>query len=235
MTMTFLPMDGVVTVMFGKRIWSGLEPRILRLRPQSGDLAHVERESGGGSRATERLADAVVPTAIADGCRQAGREDRKYCAAVIVIAAQIGEVDVQGLDLRSGRFRERLECSERVADGRRVRQSRTRRGKHLCRRAVERGKGGKRIAPGRCKPGAERNHGRDVLGAQSFEEVGILRVAAHAGAGCERAVDADMTEVEVQRAHTCGGERRQQQQDYLGVAGTASFTEKLGAASCDVA
>ena len=142
---------------------------------------------------------------------------------------------MQGLDLRPGRVRERLECSERVADGRRVRQSRTRRGQHLGRRAVERGKGGKRIAPRGCKPRAERNHGRDVLGAQSFEEFGILRVAAHAGAGCERSVDADMTEVEVQRAHTRGVERRQQQQDHLGVAGNARFTEKLGADLCDLA
>src|SRR5512141_1703365 len=48
-------------------------PRLLACN-DPGQLAQVQREAGGGTRAAERLADAVVATAVADRRRLAGGE-----------------------------------------------------------------------------------------------------------------------------------------------------------------
>ena len=66
------------------------------------EAAQVHRESCGGARAPERAADAVVAaaaTAIDDRAVLALREHRERRARVVVIAAQVGEVDVDRVDV----------------------------------------------------------------------------------------------------------------------------------------
>src|SRR5215831_5812688 len=74
-------------------------------RLQPCELAQVEREAGRRPRAPESLADAVVAFAAADGVGLAGREHGEARASLVMIAAQIGEIDVQGLDSRLGGLR----------------------------------------------------------------------------------------------------------------------------------
>src|SRR5215472_5632688 len=65
---------------------------------QARELAQIQRESGGGARAAERLADAVVALAAADRVWLTRREYREAGAVLVVVAAQVCEIDVQSLD-----------------------------------------------------------------------------------------------------------------------------------------
>src|SRR5690349_16338296 len=89
MTTTFLPMCAIASALAGDAA-------------QRGELAQVERKPGGGASAAERLADAVVPLAAADGVGFALGEHRETGAGLVVIAAQIREIDMQRGDLRAG-------------------------------------------------------------------------------------------------------------------------------------
>src|SRR4029453_9372007 len=102
-----------------------------------------------GTRTPERLADAVVAAAVADRRGLARRVRRKDHTAVVMVAAQVAEIDVQRVDARLARLRERLERDERVADRRNVRQAFARAREHVARRTVERGQGDERVTPGR--------------------------------------------------------------------------------------
>src|SRR5687768_10996763 len=58
------------------------------VRAQGGELAQIDAEARGGTRAAERLADLVVAAAAADRIRLSFGVGREYHAAVIVITAQ---------------------------------------------------------------------------------------------------------------------------------------------------
>src|ERR1043166_8759920 len=113
------------------------------------ELTKVEREARCRARASERLADTIVASAIADGGCLAGGKHRKDRTVVIVIAAKVREIDVERLDAGSDGFRKGLERSQRIGDRRRVGQSVARLCKHLLRGTIERRKRGKRLAPRR--------------------------------------------------------------------------------------
>ena len=91
------------------------------------------------------------------------------------------------------------------------------------------GKRGQRIAPRGRQPRREVGDGGRVLGTERCEELRILAVAADAGARGDRAVDADVAEVEMQPANARRSDRRQEQTQHLDVAGNAGLAEELGA------
>src|SRR4051812_3351639 len=85
----------------------------LPAREHARELTKIERKAGRRARAAECLADAVVAATFADGIRLARGEHRKYRAVVIMIAAKVGEIDVQRVDERRGHLDERFERGER--------------------------------------------------------------------------------------------------------------------------
>src|SRR5438132_11799383 len=80
---------------------------LLLASDDAGELAQVERESRGRPRAPKRLADAVVALAASDGVGLPGGKHRKARTRLVVIAAQVGEIDVQRFDVRRRRLRKR--------------------------------------------------------------------------------------------------------------------------------
>src|SRR5262245_52412786 len=102
------------------------------------ELPQVEREAGRGSRAAERLPDAVVASAVADRRGMPGGEHGEDRSVLVMIAAQVGEIDVQRLDVRRRRAGERVERIEGVGDGGSVGQLGAGAGEDLLRRSVER-------------------------------------------------------------------------------------------------
>src|SRR5271167_1488107 len=104
---------------------------------QRGQLAQVERETRRRAGAAESLANAVVALAAADGAALARGKHREAYPALIVIAAQVGEIDVHGFDLVTRGPGQRFERSERAGDRRSVRQPRPRPREHFLRRAVQ--------------------------------------------------------------------------------------------------
>src|SRR5690242_17839706 len=83
---------------------------------QRGELAQVEREAGRRPRAPERFADTVVAFAAADRIGFALGEHRKTRAGLVVIAAQIREIDMQRGHLRAGGQRKRFQRRHRDGD-----------------------------------------------------------------------------------------------------------------------
>ena len=86
------------------------------------ELPQVEREAGGGPRAPERLADAVVAAAVADRARLARGEHREDRAVLVMISSQVGEIDVERFDVRLRGLRERRQattahCGSRACRG----------------------------------------------------------------------------------------------------------------------
>ena len=112
-----------------------------------GELAQVERKAGRGTRAAESLADLVVAPAAADRIGLAGGEHREARAGLVVIAAQIGEIDVQRFDPWPRGLRERGERGQRAGDRGRIGQPRARRCEHFVRRPVQRRQRDECIAP----------------------------------------------------------------------------------------
>src|SRR5271167_4408409 len=88
------------------------------------ELAQVQGESRRRAGAAEGLADAVVALAAADRAGLARGKHRETRAALIMIAAQVGQIDVQRFDLVACGARKGLQRGERAGDRRRVRQLR---------------------------------------------------------------------------------------------------------------
>src|SRR5262249_33710503 len=110
MTTTFLPL-------FTDRCLRKCRPlQSRRARPQPRELAQVQCKARRRPRAPERLADAVVALAAPDGIGFARGEYRKAGAGLVMVAAQIREIDVQGPDLRPRRLREQVERRESAGD-----------------------------------------------------------------------------------------------------------------------
>ena len=164
-----------------------------------GQLAQVQREAGGRPRAAERLADAVVAAAVADRVRLARgehREDRDRC----------------GNDSRAGRRDRRAALRPAARTWSRARRApsahsrwRGRREASIARPAapparVRRGRAA-RAAHRATRPAASTVTACDaghVLRAHRLEQLALLAVARDAGAARKRAVDADVTEIEMQ-------------------------------------
>jgi hypothetical protein len=224
MTTTFLP---VAVRSIAKPGVSGVNAS--GARDDAGELAQVEREAGGRPRAAERTADAVVAAAVADRAGLARREHRERRAVVVMIAAQVGEIDVQRLDLRLCRAYERGQRRQRVGDRRHVGKLARRAREHLVGGAVERRQRAQRVAPRARQPRGERIDRRRVLGAHRLEHLVVVAVVADAGAVGERAIDGGMAEVEVQARDAGRRQRRQQERDDLAVTFDAGLAEELGA------
>src|SRR5215468_10449901 len=118
-------------------------------RGEPGELAQIQREAGGGACAPERLADAIVALAASDGIRLAGGEHRKACTRLVMVTAQVGEIDVQCLDFAVRGLRELVERGEGAGDRGRVGEPGARGGEHFPRGSVERGQGHERFPPSR--------------------------------------------------------------------------------------
>src|SRR5262245_30160621 len=95
MTTTFLPMLRSSLVLTGPGSGDAGSAAAVQ---HAGELAQIEREPGCRSRAAECLADAVVAAAVANVVGLARGEDGKDRAVLVMIAAQIREVDMQRLD-----------------------------------------------------------------------------------------------------------------------------------------
>src|SRR5271157_5852013 len=95
--------------------WSRSEPS-RRAADEGCELAQVEGESGRRTGAAEGLADAVVALAAADRVGLARGKHRETRAALIMIAAQVGQIDVQRLDLVASGVRKGLQRGERTGD-----------------------------------------------------------------------------------------------------------------------
>src|SRR5258706_2117822 len=94
------------------------------------DFAQVQRKARRRARPAIGLADVVVPAAACDRIRHAVDVRREHHAAVVRIAAQIGQIDHHfgADDLR----RKEREVVERAGDFRRIRQARTRFREYRC-------------------------------------------------------------------------------------------------------
>src|SRR5271165_6416191 len=90
------------------------------------ELAQVEGEPGRRTGAAERLADAIVALAAADRVGLARSKHRETRAALIMIAAQVGQIDMQRFDLVARGVRKGLQGRERAGDRRGIRQLRAR-------------------------------------------------------------------------------------------------------------
>src|SRR5271169_239730 len=97
-----------------------------RAADERGKLTQVQREPRRRAGAAEGFADAVVALAAADRAGLAHGEHRKTRAALVVIAAQVGQIDVQRFDPVTSGLRERLQRRECAGDRRRIRQLRAR-------------------------------------------------------------------------------------------------------------
>ena len=181
----------------------------LLARDQGGELAQIECEAGRGTRAAERFADAVVALATPDRIGFAGGENRKARAGLVVIAAQVREVDVQARRLLDAAARASVVKRGQSAvsidgvSGRRSRAaaSTSSAGPYSVGSAVN----ASRHAAGR--RAVKLGDRRDVLGAQRREELRVGAVAGDVRAVGERAIDADVAEIEVQAAHAGRSER----------------------------
>src|SRR5215831_7200487 len=195
MTTTFLPL-------FTDRCLRKCRPLdSRRARQQPGELPQVQRKARRWSRATERLADAVVALAASDGVGFAGGEYREAGAGLVMVAAQVREIDVQRLDLRPGGLRERVERRESAGDRRRVGQSGARRRQYLIRGPVQRRQGDESIAPRSGQTGGQLRDRGHVLALQRREELAVAAVSRDARSVRKRSIHTDVTEVEVQAAY----------------------------------
>src|SRR4029077_15335677 len=92
----------------------------MRLFHHAGDAAQIDREAGRGTRATERLAHFVVASAARHGPRDPGAISVEHHAGVIVIAAQLREVEA---DRNRAALRERAQRLQRLRDFAEARQA----------------------------------------------------------------------------------------------------------------
>src|SRR5208282_5730630 len=198
-TTTFLPMVLRPPVCCGSRS----EPS-RRAADEGCELAQVECEAGRRTGAAERLADAVVALAAADRVWLAGGKHRETRAALIVIAAQVGQIDMQRFDLVARGVRKSLQGRERAGDRRGIRQLRARPRQDLVGRSVQRRQQDERLAPCRGEPGGQGRHGGHVLGAHRREELAVAALPGQARAVGKGPVNADVPEVEMQPVHCRG-------------------------------
>src|SRR5262252_6069763 len=98
MTTTFFPMRAEERVRNRLLMLSARGSGRVRRARQVRELPEIQREACRGTRPTERLADAVVAAAVADRRGLARRVHRKDRTAVVMVAAQVAEIDVQRVD-----------------------------------------------------------------------------------------------------------------------------------------
>jgi hypothetical protein len=132
-------------------------------------------------------------------------------------------------------LRERVERREGVRDRGRVGKARARFGEHACGRTIELGQRAQRVAPRDRQPRGQLADDRRVLCAQRREQVAVLGISRDARARGERAIDADVAEVEVQRADADLPQRGQHEADHFAIARDARLAEQLGADLHDLA
>ena len=166
--------------------------------PTLRQVAAGQREARGRSRTTERATDAVVAaaaTAVDDLAALAFGKHRERGAGVVVIAAQVGQVDVNGGHAVGG-AREVRQLIERGGDIRQRRQKIARGGERRCgsrqtRQRTQRAARSPLRSP--CTEG--------VFVAQRGEQIGIVAFAGaiQSGRACE-CRRSDVTQVQMQAA-----------------------------------
>src|SRR5437868_4632652 len=82
------------------------------------DRSEIDRETRGGPRAPERLAHLVVAPAAGDRARDAGAIGVEHDAGVIVIAAQLGEIEADRHRTGLGEHAQRLQRLAHLGEAR---------------------------------------------------------------------------------------------------------------------
>src|SRR5262249_12663447 len=143
--------------------------------------AQVGRKAGRRTRATECASHSVVASAASAVDHRSMLvlcEHRERGTGVVVVAAKIGKIDMDGVDTarRTGERRERVERACESGEGR---QYAARRGERFIRGTVERGERAQCAARRFGERLGEIVHRRTILVAECCEE---LAVVAFAGA-----------------------------------------------------
>ena len=107
----------------------------------------------------------------------AGGKNGKAGAGLVVIAAQVGEVDVNRVDLRRGGLCQSAQARQGSIDRRRIRQPGARRGEHFVGGTVQRRQRHEGIAPGVRQSRGQLGDGRYVLVSKRREQLAVGAVA----------------------------------------------------------
>lgn len=191
-------------------------------------LAQIQTETGGRAGTAESLSHFVIATAEGDGLCLTGAIGGKAHTAVIVVTAQIREIETghRGVNLRG----DALQRIERGAHFRQIRQHAAGARQHI-RSAVQPGQRQEGIAHLGRLIRQQLTQRRQILGLQRDEQLLLTVLATQRGrlqARSKCAENADMAEVDARWLHASRLERAQQELHHFEVRLNATVGHERG-------